>query len=745
MRKRQLRSARPNTTDNSGASASADNVDESPSQIARVSVSSGQTEPDLVTRRETGTPLTNETEMHSLLEEARVEITALRSQLVSMQANNVTPIQSENRYVNWNVFKDDRLIPEFDPSDLTQNIDDWLCKVNECAVIYHWDDVAKIYIALGKLKGTARIWYDGLKTMRFAWPQWESMLREMFPSKNTFGKLFYDAATYRAATGQDLNDYCFRKLSKLNQLNLNLTQAQIVDCVIEGINDVQTKVNIRAARCSTFVELADYVTNFPCSSSYSKHTAIKSETVRVNLEKNYKSNSQLLLCFGCNEAGHKRAQCPKRTEKQCTYCRRFGHTFENCKTKLKGKNNTSKDIKYVGQNKINKYSKKARIRNKIINCTIDMGSELTLIKYSVAKEIGLKLIPLNKEIMLRGFNGTQVRAVSKSLENIQIEGVSVETEIIILDDAELIFDLLIGQNFIDHPTVLIINNSKHLIIMSLPDLGESTPCLSDKYSVNIVTSNDPNNKTTEWDNITCGNISENEKKQLKYLLDTFKDRFAFKTSDLGKTSTVTMNIECITDKPIVYRPYRLSLTERQDVQTIISELLQSNIIRPSNSPYASPILLVSKKDGGKRMCCDFRAINKITKKNKYPLPLIQDQIDRLGGHQYFITLDLSQGFYQICMEESSIEKTAFVTPDGHFEFLRLPFGLANAPSVFQRLMNLVLADYINSIAQVYIDDIIIPAKSFNEGLERLKLVLERLKLHNLTLKLSKCSFFFNKN
>lgn len=172
MRKRQLRSARPNTTDNSGASKSANranNVDEPPSQIARVSVSSGQTEPDSITRRETGTPSTNETEMPSLLEEARVEISALRSQLVSMQANNVTPIQSENRYVNWNVFKDDRLIPEFDPSDLTQNIDDWLCKVNECTAIYHWDDVAKIYIALGKLKGTAQIWYDGLKTMRFAW------------------------------------------------------------------------------------------------------------------------------------------------------------------------------------------------------------------------------------------------------------------------------------------------------------------------------------------------------------------------------------------------------------------------------------------------------------------------------------------------------------------------------------------------------------------------------------------------
>jgi hypothetical protein len=127
------------------------------------------------------------------------------------------------------------------------------------------------------------------------------------------------------------------------------------------------------------------------------------------------------------------------------------------------------------------------------------------------------------------------------------------------------------------------------------------------------------------------------------------------------------------------------------------------------------------------MCVDFRALNKITRKDKYPLPLIEDQIDRLGGHKYFITLDLSQGFYQIPLSEESVPKTGFVTPDGHFEFLRMPFGLANAPSEFQRLMNVVLNDYINTIAQVYIDDIIIPARDFEEGLNRLRKILENIR------------------
>lgn len=117
-----------------------------------------------------------------------------------------------------------------------------------------------------------------------------------------------------------------------------------------------------------------------------------------------------------------------------------------------------------------------------------------------------------------------------------------------------------------------------------------------------------------------------------------------------------MSITCITDKPIVYRPYRMSISEREVVQATIADLLKNNIIRESRSPYASPVLLVRKKDGGHRMCLDYRALNKITKKDRFPLPLIEDQIDRLGGNKYFITLDLSQGFYQVPMDDTAIEK-----------------------------------------------------------------------------------------
>lgn len=211
--------------------------------------------------------------------------------------------------------------------------------------------------------------------------------------------------------------------------------------------------------------------------------------------------------------------------------------------------------------------------------------------------------------------------------------------------------------------------------------------------------------------------------------------------DLGKTDTVTLSIRCTSDVPVVYRPYRLAEPEKQILRKMVQELLDNGIIRESNSPYASPVLLVKKKNGEYRMCVDFRRLNAITIKDKYPMPLIKEQIDKLGGNKYFTGLDLASGYYQVTVAGDSIEKTAFVTPEGHYEFLRMPFGLTNAPAVFQRLMNGVLGNLKNSIAFPYLDDIIIPSRTAEEGIIRLRQVLEVFRKYNLTFKLQKCSFF----
>lgn len=173
---------------------------------------------------------------------------------------------------------------------------------------------------------------------------------------------------------------------------------------------------------------------------------------------------------------------------------------------------------------------------------------------------------------------------------------------------------------------------------------------------------------------------------------------------------------------------------------MVKELLDANIIRESTSEYASPALLVSKKTGGERLCVDFRRLNRITKREHVPTPVIHELLDELHDNKYFTSLDLASEFYQIPIEEDTKQFTAFVTTDGQYELNKVPFGLTNAPSVFNRLMRKLIKILGPKIAIFYVDDILIASKTIEEGIAKLRLVLQALKEAGLTLKISKCKF-----
>jgi transposase InsO family protein len=239
-------------------------------------------------------------------------------------------------------------------------------------------------------------------------------------------------------------------------------------------------------------------------------------------------------------------------------------------------------------------------------------------------------------------------------------------------------------------------------------------------------------------------LAEDVKTRLLDLLNEYRDCFATTTGELGKCKEVEMEINLKNDEPVTYRPYRLSYAERQHTRDIINDLLKNDIIQESNSPYASPILLVKKKDGDTRLCVDFRKLNAKTIKDKHPLPHIEEHLDRLKGCEYFTSLDLAAGYHQIAMAEESVPKTGFVTPDGHYEYVRMPFGLVNAPAVFQRAIIKVLGPLRFNVAMAYMDDVLIPSKDIDEGLSFLKQVLNVFRESNLTIKLTKCLFFQQK-
>ncbi|GKB72054.1 putative nucleotidyltransferase, ribonuclease H [Tanacetum coccineum] len=191
-------------------------------------------------------------------------------------------------------------------------------------------------------------------------------------------------------------------------------------------------------------------------------------------------------------------------------------------------------------------------------------------------------------------------------------------------------------------------------------------------------------------------------------------------------------------------PYRLAPSEMEELSTQLQELSDKGFIRPSSSPWGAPVLFVKKKDGSFRMCIDYRELNKLTVKNRYPLPRIDDLFDQLQGSSVYSKIDLRSGYHQLRVRDEDIPKTAFRTRYGHYEFQVMPFGLTNAPAVFMDLMNRVCRPYLDKFMIVFIDDILIYSKTKEEHDVHLRLILELLKKEELYAKFSKCDFWLSK-
>lgn len=354
-----------------------------------------------------------------------------------------------------------------------------------------------------------------------------------------------------------------------------------------------------------------------------------------------------------------------------------------------------------------------------VDVLVDSGSDISLISESVIRHFSFNKLPTYRR--MRGIGSQDIESTSYVQTIIEFPEISLEVELYVVPADCMQAPILIGTDILNRKGVTYIrtNYSQRLIRV---DCVQSV-------------------STVEVDQVKTPLTSE-DKELLLTLINEFADTFTVGTA----TSTVktgSMEIRLNSEVPVNYRPYKLSVDEKLRVRNIIKDLLDKGIIRESQSDFASPIILVKKKNGEDRMCVDYRALNAITVKERFPLPLIDDHIDRLGRFKLFTSLDMATGFHQVPMrdDDKSISRTAFVTPEGHYEYLKMPYGLANAPVTYQRIISKTLKHLMDTgRVLTYIDDVLIMSNTVVEGLETLREVLITLRNAGFSVNLKKCTF-----
>ncbi|KAG6465497.1 hypothetical protein O3G_MSEX015187 [Manduca sexta] len=629
------------------------------------------------------------------------------------------------------------VIPEFDP--LVDDIEMWINVVEANARAFGWSDRVLQYQALQKLRNTAKTWYDSLQKNKtgwttWKWKDWRNTLVDTFQIKRNMYSLLKDLVQTKPSDGQSLYEFYFQQRGKIDRMRLTFSEQDIISIIVGSIGDKNISTAAEAGNFRYSDDLASFLHGKNYSEPEQKPTHKQNNYQNKyiprtynNMDKKFENssnlstvnNSSVITCFRCGEVGHKKTNCNHKDNVKCNFCTRLGHLELACRLKPKTKIEKDNDVKLIIEpNPKDKFCKEVELNGYKQQAFIDMGSSCSLITSSLACELNLASFKLDPPVLLTGFKVNSCSRVTQAVNvNLKVDNTNLNITLYIFDELSG-SPILIGRNFTEDKRIMYSRIGNNLTFSTI------------------------NNEHTHLIELTAVNTDSVRNKSI---LDKILAKYPHVVSDnlqtLGQTSCVELEIELTSSKPVCYQPYRMSESEKLVIRKIIDDLLKNGIIQESNSPYASPVLLVDKSSGEKRMCIDYRSLNKITVKEKYPMPIVEDLLDKLRGCKYYTSLDLKSGYYQIKVKENSIAKTAFITPDGHYEFKRMPFGLCNGPSVFQRLMNTVLGKLRFDRVICYMDDLLIATDSINENIIRLEEVLKVLQDNGLTINLTKCHFF----
>ncbi|XP_037944267.1 uncharacterized protein LOC119677070 [Teleopsis dalmanni] len=602
----------------------------------------------------------------------------------------------------------------------------WVEQLEEMAISVNWNDQQKFIYAKQLLKGAAKLFVRSQLEVK-DWVSLKKALIAEFTVNLTMNEVHAMLKGRRKKPTESLREYLYSIIEIANQIQLD--EMSIIDYFIEGIPDNQEK-------------------HILVIKHYRRETSNRTYWVQdIKIEREDRKDGK--RCYRCGGKDHIANSC-KIKDYKCFKCQEVGHKAFECKRPEKVVGNRNKNnslvietINDVRRNGTNRVLKDLGINGKKVRALIDTGSDVCIIRHSTCLRLGNIVLEARRKT-LTGIGGKEIKTLGSFITLVDLDGIQTSLNLHVLNDDDVQYDAIIGSDILEIVDILISSDDvkflrksqeKH-IDFNKENVRECENEVRNLYNICVTMERD------EPEVVVQSQLNHLPKERKEEVINVIKH---YKPNKKINNSPVTMKLILTDEVPVFHRPRRLPLADQQTVESQIREWLKEGIIKESMSEYASPVVLVAKKDGSKRLCCDYRKLNSKIIRDNFPMPLIDDILQKLQSAVVYSTLDLRNGFFHVPIEEDSRKFTAFVTHGGQYEFLFAPFGIKNSPAVFTRYVYAVLRELIKKgVAMVYMDDIIIPSQNEEEGMRRLVEVLEVAQNFGLNIKWEKCQILKKK-
>ena len=632
----------------------------------------------------------------------------------------------ENISINFSDVQN--MIPNFS-GQCYENVLLWLNQFESVANLLRWSDLQKIIFAKRSLVGNALLFIRSEVDIT-SWEQLKNALTEEFAVDSNSADLHELLRKRRKKETETIQEYFFsmRELGNVGKIE----DAALMQYIINGLND-RPENKLILYGCKNLREFRDKLKIYEKVKNDSVRPKYNSDKTKVNKKpddyferKGHNSSQNIKHCYNCGNKGHLSKFCMHKNKGlKCFKCQAFGHKASECLS-LNTKPTVTNHVQTLNVIPRPNLKKTVRIGDMEINSIIDTGSQVTVFSKNVWEKLNIK--ELNpSDSTLSGFGKCEIKPLGFFKSDIEIDDFKCSANICVVENYTMPHDAIIGLDVLLLGETIITENG---IVIKSKNRREDN---QNKFSVL------PVDVVFTENEIDVGNdIPRIMKDEIREIILNYKPN---KT----KSTNVEMKIVVKNEEPIFHSPRRLPFAERKIVEAQIKDWCEQGIVEPCSSEYSSPVVLVKKKDGSPRICIDYRKLNKVIIKDRFPLPLIEDVLDRLQESRVFSTIDLKNGFFHVDVSEESRKYTSFVTHEGEYQFLKVPFGLCNSPSVFQRFINTIFRPLVNAgIVLPYMDDIIILSANEEEGIERLKQVLDLASQYGLDINFRKSQFLKRK-